>query len=303
MSGDPRRLGLVLGVAAYVAWGVVPLYWWLLAGVDPVELVAHRAVWGLAAFGLLAVATGQGRAVLTTLRDRRQVLVLAGSGGLLAINWGLFIWATLSGHLLDASLGYFINPLVSVALGVTLLGERLTRLTALAIGLAALGVVIITARQGLPWVALALAATFGAYGLVRKVVSVPAVVGSTVETALMAPVGVAYLAVVAARGDGVLGHADAHLHGLVLATGAVTALPLAWFTAAARRLPLTTIGMLQYLAPTGQLLTALLVFGEPLPTGRLIGFCCIWAGLALFTAALVRSRARDLARARVDGVR
>lgn len=288
-----RRRGLILGVLAYASWGVVPLFWRQLRAIDAVEILAHRAVWGLVAFAALTLGTGQAAAVAVAVRQPRTLAILLGSGLLLAANWGLFIWATLSGHLVQASLGYFINPLVSVALGVGFLGERLSRRMQAAIALAAIGVAWLTvASGGLPWIALTLALTFGAYGLIRKVIAVPALVGSTIETAVMAPFGVAYLAVLAARGEGALGHVDARTHGLLVATGVVTALPLAWFTAAARRLPLSTVGLLQYLAPTGQLITALAVFGETLPRDRLIAFGFIWTALALFTIELVRGRRR-----------
>ncbi len=288
-----RRRGLILGVLAYASWGVVPLFWRQLRAIDAVEILAHRAVWGLVAFAALTLGTGQAAAVAVAVRQPRTLAILLGSGLLLAANWGLFIWATLSGHLVQASLGYFINPLVSVALGVGFLGERLSRRMQAAIALAAIGVTWLTvASGGLPWIALTLALTFGAYGLIRKVIAVPALVGSTIETAVMAPFGVAYLAVLAARGDGALGHVDARTHGLLVATGVVTALPLAWFTAAARRLPLSTVGLLQYLAPTGQLITALAVFGETLPRERLIAFGFIWAALAVFTVELIRGRRR-----------
>lgn len=288
-DGRERRLGLILGVLAYASWGVVPLFWRQLRAIDAVEILAHRAVWGLGAFALLTLVTGQRAALVAAARQPRTVAILLGTGLLLALNWGLFIWATLSGHLVQASLGYFVNPLVSVALGVGFLGERLSGRMKAAIALAAVGVGWLTvASGGLPWVALALALTFGLYGLVRKVITVPALVGSTIETAVIAPVGVAYLAILATRGEGALGHVDLGTHGLLVATGVVTAVPLAWFTAAARRLPLSTVGLLQYLAPTGQLITALAVFGEALPRERLIAFGFIWAALALFTVELIR---------------
>lgn len=285
------RAGLAFGVLAYATWGVVPLFWGLLRAVDPVEILAHRAVWGLACFAVITAALGQLGAVRTAFGDRKLILTLLGTGALLATNWGLFIWATLSGHLLQASLGYFINPLVSVALGVGFLGERLGRATQAAIGLAAIGVVWMATGAGVPWVALALALSFGLYGLVRKVVPVPALVGSTVETALMAPVAIGYLVYLertGVRGGGVFGHGSLREHLLLVAGGAITAVPLVWFTSAARRLPLSVVGLLQYLAPTGQLLTALLVFGEELAQKKLIAFGFIWAALAVFSIDLVR---------------
>ncbi len=294
----PARRGLAAGVAAYAAWGVVPLYWHLLAAIAPVEILAHRAVWGLVAFAAMAAVTGQGPAIRAVVRDRRAMAALALSSTLLAFNWGLFIWATLRGHLLQASLGYFINPLVSVGLGVVFLGERLRRWQQVAIALAAVGVGRLAwAGDGVPWISLALAGTFGLYGLVRKTASAPALAGSTVETAMMAPLGLAYLVYLAATGGGALGHVAAGPTLLLLAAGVVTALPLAWFTVAARSLPLSVVGFLQYLAPTGQFLTAVLAFGEPLAPARLHAFGFIWAALAVFSFDLARAARRPTAAA------
>ncbi len=282
------RTGLLLGIAAYATWGVVPIYWKLLGGISPVEILAYRAVFGLAAFVVLVAATGELPAVRAAVRDRRLLATLAGSALLLAVNWGLFIYATLGGHLLQASLGYFINPLVSVALGVVFLRERLRRLQLVAIALASVGVVWLALGAGAPWLSLGLASTFGLYGLLRKTARVEALAGSAIETALMAPLGAAYLLYLAAAGRGAFGHADLSTHALLAATGVVTALPLAWFTAATRRLPLAIIGFLQYLAPTGQFLTAVLLFGEPLAVRKLTAFAFIWAALLIFSVDLVR---------------
>lgn len=280
------RKGLLAGIGAYALWGVIPIYWKLLAGVDAIELIAHRAVWGLGAFAALVAIAGQLGTLGRALRDRHVVGVMALSAALLAVNWTVFVWATLDGHLLDASLGYFINPLVSVALGTVFLRERLSRLQWLAIALASAGVAILTWHAGrVPWIALVLASTFGLYGLVRKTANVDAVVGSTIETLWMVPVAIAYLAWIAERG-GALGHASATTHTLLVGTGIITAVPLVLFTVAARRLPLSTVGFLQYLAPTGQFVLATLVYGEPVPTERLFAFVVIWAGLAVFSADL-----------------
>lgn len=285
-----ERTGLALGVAAYAAWGVVPLYWRELGGVDPVEILACRALFGLFAFVALAAAMGQLGAARAAVRDRRALRTLAAAAALLALNWGLFIHATLGGHLLQASLGYFINPLLSVALGVVFLGERLRRLQLAAIALAGVGVLWLALGAGPPWIALALASSFGLYGLLRKTAPVAALAGSTVETALMAPLAAVYLAWIA--GDparGAFTHAAAGTHALLVGTGLITALPLLWFTAAARRLPLATLGFLQYLAPTGQFLTAVLVFDEALAPRKLAAFGFIWVALALFSVDLVRA--------------
>jgi len=284
-----HRRGLAYGVAAYVLWGIVPAYWKLFADVSPVEILAHRAVWGLGAFLVLAAISGELGAVKAALRDRRVLGTMVITAALLSVNWGVFIAAISAGHLLDASLGYFINPLVSVALGMVFLGERLRRLQAAAIALAAIGVALITWSAGRPpWIALILAFSFGSYGLVRKLAKVPSLAGSTVETLVMAPIAVIYLAVLAARGDGGLGHGDLNHHLLLISTGVISAVPLLLFTSAARRLPLATIGFLQYLAPTGQFLLAVLAYDEPFETARLAAFAFIWAGLAIFTIDLLR---------------
>jgi chloramphenicol-sensitive protein RarD len=281
-----RRVGLLQGVLAYGLWGIVAAYWKLLADVDPIELIAHRALWGLIAFAAIVVVAGRWSAFVAALRDLRLVGVMALSGALLAVNWTVFVSATIHGHLLDASLGYFINPLVSVALGMLVLRERLTRLQWVAIALATVGVALLTWRAGrVPWVALVLAATFGLYGLVRKTARVDALVGSTVETVLLAPIAAIYLAWL---GGGAIADAGAREFALIAGTGVVTAVPLVLFTSAARRLPLSTVGFLQYLAPTGQFLLAVLAFGEPLAHDRLLAFGWIWAGLVVFSIDLAR---------------
>jgi chloramphenicol-sensitive protein RarD len=280
------RKGLAYGALAYGLWGVIPLYWKLLTGVDPIELIAHRAVWGLVTFLVLVGLSGQTGAFLRAMRDLRIVGLMGLSGALLAVNWAIFVWATISGHLLEVSLGYFINPLISVALGTMLLRERLSRLQWTAIALASLGVGLLTWRAGkVPFVALALALTFGLYGLVRKTAKVDALVGSTLETALMAPLAAGYLVFL---GGGALTTADAPRVLLLASTGVITAIPLVLFTSAARRLPLSTIGFLQYLAPTGQFVLAVAAFGEPLAHDRLLAFGLIWAGLVVFSVDLWR---------------
>jgi chloramphenicol-sensitive protein RarD len=293
-TADERRLGLFLGIAAYAAWGVVPLYWRELTGVDPLEILACRALFGLITFAALVAIMGQTREVAAVLRNRRAVAVLAVAAALLALNWGLFIHATLNKHLLQASLGYFINPLLSVALGVIFLRERLRRLQLLAIVLAAVGVVWLALGAGPPWIALTLASSFALYGLLRKTAPAPALAGSTIETAMMAPAALAYLLYIAGDASrGAFAHAGTATHLLLAGTGLVTALPLLWFTAAARRLPLAVVGFLQYLAPTGQFILAVTVQGESLAARKLLAFAFIWTALAIFSIDLVRiTRAR-----------
>jgi chloramphenicol-sensitive protein RarD len=281
------RRGLLYGFIAYGLWGAAPVFWKLLATVSPVEALAHRVVWGVAAFAVIVWLAGAAPAVRAAIADRKTLAMMALSGTLLVINWGTFVYSVATDHILDASLGYFINPLISVALGTIVLRERLRRLQWIAIGLAIAGVVILTWRAGqLPWISVVLALSFGSYGLVRKVARVESLAGSTIETALLAPIAAAYLIVLALRGGGGLGHASVTIQLLLLSTGAVTAIPLLLFTSAARRLPLSTIGFLQYLAPIGQLILAVLIYGESFAHEQLIAFGLIWLGLAAFSVDL-----------------
>jgi chloramphenicol-sensitive protein RarD len=291
-SGLDRR-GLWHGVLAYGTWGVIPAFWKLIAEVPALEVLAHRALWGLLVLLVLAHFSGLGAAVRSASRDPRVLRAMAVSAALIAVNWGVFVVAVASGHLLDASLGYFINPLMSVALGTLVLRERLRRLQQIALVLAAAGVALLAWRAGsVPWISLLLASSFALYGLVRKLARVESLVGSTIETALLVPLAVGYLGYLAARGEGALGHAPASTTALLVATGAVTAIPLLLFTSAARRLPLSTIGFLQYLAPTGQFLLAVLAYGEPLARGKLTAFALIWLALVAFSIDLARAARR-----------
>jgi chloramphenicol-sensitive protein RarD len=284
------RRGLIHGIAAYFLWGIAPMFWKLLRDVSWVEILAHRVVWGVIAFGAIAAVVGVGPVLRAAARDRGTLAAMALSGAMLAINWGMFIWAVSRGHILDASLGYFIIPLISVGLGMLVLGERLRRLQWLAIAAAAIGVAIQTwYAGGLPWISIAVAVSFGIYGLIRKVARVDSLVGSTLETALLVPVAAAYLAIVALRGGGQLGHASTATQLLLLSTGAITAVPLLLFNSAARRLPLSTLGFLQYLGPTCQFILAIAVYGEPFAAEQLIAFGLIWLGLAVFSVDLVRA--------------
>lgn len=280
---DTRR-GILHGALAYGMWGIVPAFWKLFAGISPVELLGHRVVWGLATLIVLVVASGRLAATRAALADRRVLLAMAGSSLLLSINWGTFVYSVSANRLLEASLGYFINPLVSVALGVAVLGEALRRPQKIAIALAAVGVIALTIHHGQPpYLALVLAGSFGFYGLVRKTAKVESLAGTTLETALVTPLAILVLGGLALRGEGALGHSSLGIHLLLVSTGVVTAVPLLLFTSAARRLPLSTVGFLQYLAPTGQFLLAVLVYDEPFSATTLGAFAVIWAALAVFS--------------------
>jgi chloramphenicol-sensitive protein RarD len=274
--------GLGYGLLAYASWGLAPIFWKALARIPATELVAHRTVWGLATFAGLAFWRGHGPAMRKALGDARTLRTLVLAALLLSSNWLIFIYATVSGRVIEASLGYFINPLVNVLLGMLLLGERLRRVQWVSVGLATLGVLALTLRTGgVPWISLYLAVSFALYGYLRKTVAVDALPGSTVETLCVAPLGLAYLVWLGA--DGHFGRVDVTTHALLLATGAITALPLLWFTHAARRLPLSTLGFLQYLSPSVQLLLAVVLYGESFTRAHQQGFGCIWAGLVVFS--------------------
>ncbi|MFO0549017.1 MAG: EamA family transporter RarD [Polyangiaceae bacterium] len=282
--------GVMLAIGAYGAWGVVPLFWHELRALDAVEILAHRVAWSLvfvtAALGL----TGRfkaARAVLADAKLRRRLLL---TSALISVNWGVFIWSVSTHRLVDASLGYFINPLVNVALGVAVLREHLRRLQLIAVALGAVGLVgMIAAAHTIPWLALLLAATFAGYGLLRKTAPVESLVGLFVESLVVAPLAIGYIVWREATHHGVLFGGDARLVALVIASGPVTALPLAAFAAAARRLPLTRLGFFQYLSPSLQVLIAVWVFGEPLGAGRLGAFAIIWFALGVSSLDLIFS--------------
>ena len=282
-----RRQGLAAGAAAYVLWGVFPIYFKALAFAPPLEILAHRVVWALAV--LLPVVRWQrlGGELLAALRPGPGLFFLMASSFLIAANWLVYIFAVVTGRILEGSFGYFINPLISVVLGVLFLGERLDRPTWLAVGFAAAGVAYMTMMSGqLPWIALAVAVSFGGYGMLRKIAPVGAVAGLTVETLLLFPLSCGYLAFAGHAGTLAFGAEGRGRDLLLVLAGPLTVIPLLLFTGAARRLPLSMLGLLQYLAPTLQFGVAVLVYGEPLSRSRAIGFGCIWTGLAIGLAVV-----------------
>ncbi|VXC81017.1 EamA family transporter RarD [Sphingomonas sp. AX6] len=282
------RRGLAFGLGAYLIWGFLPLYFLLLAGVTAGEIVADRVVWSLVLLvGILAV-TGRFGKLLAVLRDTRTLGLLAVSAALISVNWLIYIWAVQNGHVLAASLGYFLNPLVNVLIGVVVLGERLTRTQMAAVALAAAGVIVLAVGAGAGlWISLTLAVSFAFYGLVRKVAPVESLEGLTIETAILTPFALAYMAWLA-RSDALIFGDAAGMTGLLVLAGAVTAVPLLLFAGAARLLPYSTLGLLQYLAPTLQFLLAITVFGEVMTLSHIICFALIWSGLALYVFGSVR---------------
>jgi chloramphenicol-sensitive protein RarD len=285
------RKGVVLAASSYVAWGLFPAYFFLLKSVSPIEVLAHRMVWSLV-FLCFVLAFRRQWSWLRPLAGHPGLLVtFAVSAALLSGNWFLYIWAVTSGHVIDASLGYFINPLVNIVLGFALLQERLRPAQWFAIVIAALGVLWLT-WQGhhFPWIAVVLALTFGFYGLMRKVAALGPLEGLSLETLLLFPLAAAYLIWTASIGSNAFAQADFALRLLLIAAGPITAIPLLLFAAGARLIRLSTLGLLQFIAPTLQLLLGIWMFHEPFRGARIWGFVIIWAALALYSAeALLRN--------------
>ncbi|WP_026877531.1 EamA family transporter RarD [Jiangella gansuensis] len=296
---NPSRSGVAYGFGAYAIWGLFPLYIKLLDHVGAAQILAHRIVWSL--FIVLALLLiGRNLRRLRTL-GRRAYGLLALAAALICVNWGVYIWAVNSDQIVETSLGYFINPLVTVLLGVLVFGERLRRLQWLAMGLAAVAVVILTVDYGrLPWIALALAFSFATYGLVKKKADVDAVASLGVETAVLFLPALAYLLVLQADGSAAFVDAGWGDSLLLIGCGIVTATPLLLFGAAAVRIPLTTLGTLQYLTPTLQFLLGVLVYGETVPPVRWVGFALIWLALAILTVEALHRRNSRLREARME---
>jgi chloramphenicol-sensitive protein RarD len=286
-----HRIGLLYALGAFTAWGVVlPIYLKALGDVPVLQILAHRIVWG-ALFALVLVAGFGRRRELSQLLAARTMALLLLSALLVTINWVTYIYAVGTSHIVETSLGYFMNPLVSVALGMLVLGERLRPLQIAACVVAAIGVAILaTASGGLPWIALTLAFSFGFYGLVRKVVAVESLIGFTFEASILAPIAALYLLWLAATGQSAFGLATPGRDALLLGAGVVTALPLIWFAAAARKLPLTTIGLLQFSSPSATFLLGVFVYDEPFSASEATTFGCIWLALLLYIADALLAR-------------
>jgi len=288
----PIGRGLVYGISAYTLWGVLPLFFLLLRPATAVEIVAWRIVLSLIFCALLLTVTRGWPALVRILRDRRTVLIMGGAGALILVNWLVYVYATLSDHVVEAALGYFTNPIVTVLLGVFVLRERLRALQWVAIGVSAVAVLVLAINYGeFPFIALALAFSFGCYGLIKKQVGgrVDAVSGLTIETAwLTVPASIA-LVVLAGSGVLTIGTVSPLQTVAILFAGVVTAVPLLLFAAAARRLPLTHLGLTQYFAPLLQFLIGVFVLQEDMPPARWLGFGLVWVALVLLTWDMFRS--------------
>ncbi|RRR73990.1 MAG: EamA family transporter RarD [Candidatus Viridilinea halotolerans] len=294
--------GVAYAAGAYILWGLLPIYWKALASVPALEILAHRVVWALAVALILVSFRGSWRWLGQALRNRRIVGVFVLTAILLSFNWGLYIWAVNDNHVVEASLGYFINPLVNVFLGVVFLRERLRFGQALALVIALAGVLFLTFSYGSPpWIALILAGSFGLYGLLRKTAALGSLEGFTLETMAMFLPALAFLVFTEVTTGGTIFHASPWITTLLIISGAVTAVPLLLFASGARMVTMTTLGVLQYIAPTLQFLLGVLVYGEALSAERLTGFAIVWVALVIYTLESVISGGRA-ARTRRAGV-
>jgi chloramphenicol-sensitive protein RarD len=289
------RRGFLLGVVAYGLWGAVPVYWPLLEPAGAIEILAHRIIWSLLTLGLLVALFRRGAQFRAILRDPRMARPLTLGAVVISVNWATYIWGVNNGRVVETSLGYFINPLVTVLMGIVVFGERLRPLQWAAMGVAGAAIAVLTVDYGRPpWIALILACSFGTYGLAKKVAGAEAVESLTFETMVIAPFAAAYLGWLAWQGTADFGaHGPGHAL-LLTTTGIVTAVPLICFGAAAVRVSMVTLGLLQYLAPILQFALGVLWFREDMPAGRWIGFLLVWVALVMFTFEAVHHRRRQL---------
>ena len=284
-----NKLGLLFGVSAYSLWGAFPLYWPLLEPASPLEIVSHRAVWTLVFCFIVLAATKALKSTLVTLKRPTVAVKLFLSSLLISINWLVYIWATNNEHVVEASLGYYINPLIIIGFGVIFLKEKMRPLQWAAVSIATLGVLVLTFDYGrLPWIALALAVSWGSYGLIKKQLGLGALEGLAIETFISSFFYLAYLVYIGNQGTGQFGQSWG-LTVLLISAGAVTAIPLLLFNGSTNRLPFTTIGLLQYITPTLQFSIGVWVLNEDMPTARWIGFLIIWAALVTLAIDLIKS--------------
>jgi chloramphenicol-sensitive protein RarD len=297
MSNKSNNTGTWWVIAAYISWGLLPIYWKALDVLPSLEILAHRIFWSFVFAAFLLWIQSRWREFKETFRQPRNRFLCFLTAAIIGSNWFIYIWAVNNDHLVDASLGYFINPLISVLLGIIFLREKLNAWQGVAFILALLGVGYLTFQYGkFPWIALSLAFTFGIYGLLRKTAKVEALVGLTAETALLSPLVLTYIVVLGIRGTGAVGNASPHHHLLLLGAGVVTAAPLLWFTLGVRKIPLSTAGFMQYIAPSLQLFLGVVVYLEPFTRTHLISFSLIWTALLIYslstTSLFSRSNSR-----------
>jgi len=290
-AADARaRAGLLFGLAAYGLWGVMPIYFKLLKAVPSIDIVAHRIVWSLVVLALLTTLASAWNQIGSAIRSHRTLAMLFLTALLIGTNWLLYVYAINSGHILAGSLGYYLNPLANILLGRFILKERLTRLQWAAVGIAAAGIAVLAAGAlGTLWISLTLCFSFATYGLLRKIIHVESLAGLTIETALLFPIALGWLLIGGADSGPAFG-ANEQETMLLVAAGVVSTVPLLCFTAAARRLAYSTVGMLQFVAPTLQFLLAVAIYHEPFTPAHAIAFGCIWTALILYLGAMIRDR-------------
>jgi chloramphenicol-sensitive protein RarD len=296
-----RHIGLLNGFAAYGMWGLFPLFFPLLKPAEPVEVLAHRMVWSLVAVALALLVLRRWRWAGELLRQPRRLALISVASAVIAVNWGVYIWAVNNDRVVEASLGYFINPLVTIAMGVLLLKERLRPVQWAAVGIGFAAVLVLTIGYGRPpWISLVLAFSFATYGLVKKKVNLSGLESLAAETAIQFLPALAFLVWLSADGGSTFTSEGPGHAALLATTGLVTALPLVCFGAAAIRVPLSTLGLLQYLAPVFQFLLGILYFREAMPAERWAGFALVWLALTLLTADAWRSARRSARAPRAD---
>ncbi|HLO14983.1 MAG TPA: EamA family transporter RarD [Anaerolineales bacterium] len=277
------RKGILYGIAAYALWGFFPIYWKLLHQVPALEVIGHRISWSFILLVIVILLTGQWRDFRIAALTAKTLGIYAIAAVLLTINWLVYVWGVNAGFIVETSLGYFINPLLSVLLGVIFLHERLRPAQWIPVGLAAAGVIYLTLVYGrLPWIALSLAFSFGFYGFVKKLAPLGSLYGLTLETGIAFPVALIYLAFVGLTGTGAFLHEGLRTDILLIGTGIVTSIPLLMFASAARQIPLTVVGLLQYIAPTLQFLIGVFIYKEAFDQSHLIGFGIVWVALIIF---------------------
>jgi chloramphenicol-sensitive protein RarD len=277
------KKGIWYAVGAYVAWGFFPIYWKWLHTVTAIQLISHRIIWSFVLLAIVLFVTRQWKSFRSAAQPRRVLLIYLASAVLLSLNWLTYVWAVNAGFIVETSLGYFINPLLSVLMGVIFLRERLRPWQWLPIGLATAGVLYLTVVYGsLPWIALTLAFSFGIYGLIKKTAPLGSLYGLTLETGLLFVPAVGFLVYLETVGQGAFLHSGPVTDLLLVGAGLVTTVPLLMFASAAQRIPLSLVGVLQYITPTLQFLAGVLIYKEPFDHSHLIGFCLVWAALILF---------------------
>jgi chloramphenicol-sensitive protein RarD len=283
MSHTTTRPGMIYGIAAFASWGLLPLYWIQLSTLPSLEIIAHRVVWSLLFLALIVWKKGALQEVLAALRSPQRAILLALSGFLIALNWLVYVWGVHHGHLVEASLGYFLSPIITIALGAFILKEPLSGRRKVAVAIASLGVLFKALDAGVfPWVGVTLAVSISLYGFIRKRIPISSLAGLTVETLLLSPLALGHLYFLSIHDRSHLFSMSTSTTILLVLTGVCTSLPLLWFVRASQLLPLSVLGIVQYLSPSLQLLVSLFVFMNPLTFNGLLSFCCIWSAIALY---------------------